>query len=75
MVAFQGRRAAGKLPVDGLGRPSYCIPRECYYSYCGSVEGGGNHVPNIDQMSHSCLNQELGQRRATFGTRPSGLRL
>jgi hypothetical protein len=31
-VAFPGRRAAGCLFVDGLGRPSYCIPRKCYVS-------------------------------------------
>jgi tetratricopeptide (TPR) repeat protein len=30
MAAFQGRRAAGSLLVDGLGRPSYCIPLKCY---------------------------------------------
>jgi formylmethanofuran--tetrahydromethanopterin N-formyltransferase len=30
MFAFQGRRAAEKLLVDGLGRPSYCSPLKCY---------------------------------------------
>jgi hypothetical protein len=30
VVAFPGRRAAGSLLVDGLGRPSYCIPLNCY---------------------------------------------
>jgi hypothetical protein len=32
MVAFQGRRVAGSPLVDGLERPSYCIPLKCYKS-------------------------------------------